>query len=211
MADQNWKEFTQKLVVDYCSERGSRTFTLEQFNAANEEKILNHSAANKHPFDKIRQQFQVLRDSGVLTFVSRGNYTLRQPIVLYGELQEDAPAFVYDFVPRQDRERCEKREYAIETFARDRGWVKQAKDVHGYNCLHPACQNTFKKPDGVPYIEVHHIIPLFENGEDTLANLAVVCAHHHKMAHFAEGTVQTKLKDLFLGIVDERLSAGGYQ
>ena len=210
MSEQSWKEFTQSLVVDYCSERGSRTFTLEQFQAANEAKILNHSVVNKHPFDKIRQQLQVLRDSGILTFVSRGNYTLRQPIVLRGELQEDAPAFVYDFVPPQDREKREKREYIAETFARDRGWVKQAKDVHGYFCLHPACQNTFKKPDGVPYIEVHHIIPLFENGEDALSNLAVVCAHHHKMAHFAESPVQTQLKDLFLGIVEERLAHAGH-
>ncbi len=211
MVDIKWKDFTQNLVVDYCSERGSRTFTLKDFNSANQHKITTHSPLNLNPFAKVRQQLQLLQKDGILTFVDgRGTYTLRDPIVLHGELHEDAPSFVYDQMP-QDRAKREKREYIAETFARDRGWVKQAKDVHGYNCLHPACQNTFKKPDGVPYIEVHHIIPLFENGEDTLSNLAVVCAHHHKMAHFAEGTVQTKLKDLLLGIVDERLSASGYQ
>ncbi len=210
MIDLSWKEFTQNLVVDFCSARGSRTFTLAEFNSANEGQILEHSPLNNNAFAKIRQQFQYLRNDGVLTFLDkRGTYTLREPIVLHGELHEDAPAFVYDQMP-MDRAKREKREYIAETFARDKGWVKQAKDVHGHFCLHPECINTFKKPDGIPYCEVHHIIPLFENGEDALHNLAIVCAHHHKMAHFAEGSTQSKLKDLFLGIVDTRLSAGGH-
>jgi 5-methylcytosine-specific restriction protein A len=67
------------------------------------------------------------------------------------------------------------------------------------------CANTFKKPDGSPYIEVHHIIPLYEGGEDAIWNLAVVCAHHHKMAHFADDETQKDLKKLFLKAVEFRL------
>ena len=45
--------------------------------------------------------------------------------------------------------------------------------------------NTFLKEDGSRYIEVHHIVPLHCGGEDGIWNLSVLCAHHHRMAHFA--------------------------
>lgn len=41
------------------------------------------------------------------------------------------------------------------------------------------------KSDKTPHYEVHHITPFCEGGEDVLENLSVLCAHHHRMAHFA--------------------------
>lgn len=35
-----------------------------------------------------------------------------------------------------------------------------------------------------PYLEVHHIIPLSENGEDTVANAIALCPNCHREAHF---------------------------
>ena len=199
MKEENWKDFTQRLVVDYCNERGSRTFTLQDFQSAKESEIASFSEANKHPFDKVRQQLQLLRKDGILTFVdNRGTYTLREPVILHGELSEESVAFVHQKEPN-------KQEYVRETFARDRGWVRQAKEKFGSYCLHPNCKNTFNKQDGLPYIEVHHIVPLFEGGEDAVWNLAVVCAHHHKMAHFADLDSQIDLRKLFLKIVEKHL------
>lgn len=199
LKSDNWKDFTRELVVNYCNERGSRTFTLQDLQAAKEADILNFSEKNKHPFDKVRQQLQFLREEGILTFVdNRGTYTLRDPVILKDELSEESVAFVHEKEPN-------KREYVRETFARDRGWVKEAKEKFGSYCLHPNCKNTFKKQDGLPYIEVHHIIPLFEGGEDAVWNLVVVCAHHHKMAHFADSNTQKDLRNLFLAIVEKRL------
>jgi 5-methylcytosine-specific restriction endonuclease McrA len=199
MEKVGWKEFVQNLVVDYCNERGSRTFTLAEFQIAKEKEILEFSASNKHPFDKVRQQLQFLKHDEILTFVdNRGTYTLRQPVILHNELMEESVAFVHEKEPH-------KKEYYRETFARDRGWVKEAKERHGSYCLHPKCENTFTKEDGMPYIEVHHIIPLFEGGEDAVWNLAVVCAHHHKMAHFADATTRLDLRRLFLTIVEKSL------
>lgn len=198
MNEQTWKGFIQQLVIDYCNERGSRTFTLQEFQTAKEAEILSFSDANKHPLDKVRQQLQFLRKDGILTFVdNRGTYTLREPVILHGELSEESVAFVHEKEPN-------KQEYIRETFARDRGWVKQAKEKFGSYCLHPNCKNTFNKQDGLPYIEVHHIIPLFEGGEDAVWNLAVVCAHHHKMAHFADMQSQNELRKLFLKLVNDK-------
>lgn len=199
MRKENWKDFTRRIILDYCNERGSRTFTLQEFQIAKESEIISFSEANKHPFDKIRQQLQLLREEEVLTFVdNRGTYTLREPAILHGELSEEGVAFVHQKEPN-------KQEYVRETFARDRGWVRQAKEKFGSYCLHPNCKNTFNKQDGLPYIEVHHIIPLFEGGEDAVWNLAVVCAHHHKMAHFADSETQVDLRKIFLKIVEKHL------
>ena len=195
----NWKDFTRELVVAFCNERGSRTFTLQELQTAKEKEILAYSPKNKYPLPKLRQQLQFLRDEGILTFVdNRGTYTLREPVILHGELSEESVAFIHDAEPN-------KTEYIRETFARDRGWVKEAKEKFGSYCLHPSCNNTFNKQNGLPYIEVHHIVPLFEGGEDAVWNLAVVCAHHHKMAHFADDEMQKDLKKLFLKIVEKQL------
>jgi len=37
-----------------------------------------------------------------------------------------------------------------------------------------------------------------EGGEDGLWNLATVCAHHHKMAHFAEEGCREEIKTQLL-------------
>lgn len=199
MKADNWKNFTQQLVIDYCNERGFRTFTLQDFQSAKESEILSFRESNNNPYAKIRQQLQFLKKDGILSFVdNRGTYTLREPVILEGELTEESVAFVHQKEPN-------KQEYLRETFARDRGWVKQAKEKFGSYCLHPSCKNTFNKENGLPYIEVHHIVPLFEGGEDAVWNLAVVCAHHHKMAHFSDLDMQKDLRKLLLKIVEKHL------
>lgn len=42
--------------------------------------------------------------------------------------------------------------------------------------------------DASPYLEVHHIIPLAENGDDTLENVIVLCPNCHRQAHFGKKT-----------------------
>jgi HNH endonuclease len=59
-------------------------------------------------------------------------------------------------------------------------------------CAHPS----FVTPDGVPYVEVHHIEPLADGGEDTIENVACVCPAHHREVHLgvraAELTAQLR-------------------
>jgi predicted HNH restriction endonuclease len=85
-------------------------------------------------------------------------------------------------------------EYLVETYARDVGWAKMAKEIYGHSCMLDRCGNTFRKNDGSYYIEVHHIIPLHKNGEDAIWNLSVLCAHHHKMAHYADDRTRMRIQ-----------------
>lgn len=44
----------------------------------------------------------------------------------------------------------------------------------------------FLKPDGTPYLETHHILPLAEGGPDTVNNCAAVCPNCHRALHSAD-------------------------
>jgi hypothetical protein len=47
-------------------------------------------------------------------------------------------------------------------------------EVH--DCAHPSFETT----EGVPYTEVHHIVPLADGGEDSIENVACLCPAHHR-------------------------------
>lgn len=51
----------------------------------------------------------------------------------------------------------------------------------------------FIKEDGSPYLEVHHIIPLSENGSDSLENVIAICPNCHRELHF--GNNRTIIKE----------------
>ena len=54
-------------------------------------------------------------------------------------------------------------------------------------CEMPACSNAlFFRFDGNPYLEVHHIVPLGEGGDDTFVNVAALCPHCHRELHFGK-------------------------
>jgi 5-methylcytosine-specific restriction endonuclease McrA len=40
--------------------------------------------------------------------------------------------------------------------------------------------------DGAYYLEVHHIIPLSENGEDSVDNAIALCPNCHRQEHYGE-------------------------
>jgi len=63
--------------------------------------------------------------------------------------------------------------------------VKPLKKLYGGRCQITGEEYIFTKPDGTPYTEAHHLIPLGKGGADSPFNLIVVSAHIHKMLHYA--------------------------
>jgi hypothetical protein len=53
------------------------------------------------------------------------------------------------------------------------------------SCEMPNCRVTlFHKDGGGPFLEVHHIVPLGEDGDDTLINAAALCPMCHRELHY---------------------------
>jgi len=64
-----------------------------------------------------------------------------------------------------------------------KNYVKRRSD---YSCEMPNCHyRAFKKIDGEAYIEVHHVIPLSEGGEDSVNNTVALCPNCHRKLHYA--------------------------
>jgi hypothetical protein len=199
MSTFQWKPFVLNEIHRLCNATGCRTFTLQELQSFSGELFQTAFPHNNNIEAKVRQTLQYLRDDNLILFneAQRGHYTLLADL-LEDEVEEIAKPLILS-------QPIEKREYLIETFARNRGWVKQAKEKLGDICLLHQCENRFKKPNGEYYIEVHHIIPLCEGGEDGIWNLSVLCAHHHKMAHFSDDDTRLKLKKTLVRTVEQRL------
>ncbi|MCX7513444.1 HNH endonuclease [Frateuria hangzhouensis] len=60
-------------------------------------------------------------------------------------------------------------------------------------CEMPGCTCVlFLKDNGASYLEVHHITPLSEKGDDSLVNAAALCPHHHRELHFAKNRLELR-------------------
>ena len=56
-----------------------------------------------------------------------------------------------------------------------------------YSCEMPNCHyKAFQKIDGELYIEVHHVTPLSEGGEDNVNNTVALCPNCHRALHYAD-------------------------
>jgi 5-methylcytosine-specific restriction protein A len=64
--------------------------------------------------------------------------------------------------------------------------VRNLKNLYGGRCQISGEQFTFVKRNGEFYSEVHHLIPLGENGSDSYANAIVVSPLIHRMLHQAD-------------------------
>lgn len=99
----------------------------------------------------------------------------------------DLPALLgrYSEARKVRPERPAVKHTQTRAFDRDPLAVAITRKRAGYRCEVPGCSHTtFITAEGRPYHEVHHIVPLGEGGNDTIANMACVCPSHHREAHF---------------------------
>jgi 5-methylcytosine-specific restriction protein A len=193
-----WKDFVYQQVIEYCNNAGSRTFSLQGFTQDRIDVFRHFRPLNQHVEAKIRQQLQFLRNDNLISFLDNsGHYTLRGIELLKMEVEETKNIDL-------SKEEPEKREYLVETYVRNVAWANQAKKAFGDLCLCNNCGNTFFREDGTRYIEVHHIIPLCNGGEDGLWNLSVLCAHHHRMAHYSDAKTRIALENYLINEIRNR-------
>lgn len=61
-----------------------------------------------------------------------------------------------------------------------KAWVLQAAKGQCEGCDSPA---PFVGNDGLPYLEVHHVMPLASHGSDTTTNAVALCPNCHRRCH----------------------------
>ena len=78
--------------------------------------------------------------------------------------------------------------FAITQYQRDaavKAWVLQQANGKCESCGQPA---PFNGSDGLPFLEVHHVRQLADNGSDTVTNAAALCPNCHREAHYGENS-----------------------
>jgi len=90
-----------------------------------------------------------------------------------------------------------KIEQKIQTYKRNnllRSYIKQRSN---YTCEMPKCNYaSFTKSNGEKYIEIHHIMPLSEGGEDSIENTIALCPNCHREIHHSKN--KEKLNKLLI-------------
>ncbi len=96
-------------------------------------------------------------------------------------------------------------ETSIVTFYRDpavKAWVLKNAAGACECCNKPA---PFKKNNGYPFLEVHHVIELSNEGSDKITNAVALCPNCHRACHYSDKK-NSIIKDLYNTI--DRLEGG---
>jgi hypothetical protein len=100
------------------------------------------------------------------------------------ELESDLNALLARYRARSSRQPPRSGTTSATVYDRDPDVIAIAKIRADYHCEVPGCkQPLFVKRDGKPYVEVHHIVTLAEDGFDTPDNVACLCPSHHREIH----------------------------
>jgi hypothetical protein len=96
-----------------------------------------------------------------------------------------------------------KRTRQISDFVRDPYIVAAALARAQDQCEMQNCKSQlFQRDDDRSYLEVHHIVPLGEGGDDTLINAAALCPSCHRELHF--GKLRLKKRAQLKSVIDKK-------
>lgn len=97
-----------------------------------------------------------------------------------------------------------RRTRQINDFIRDPYVVAAALARALEQCEMPNCKSElFQRDDERSYLEVHHVIPLGEGGDDSLINAAALCPSCHRELHF--GKLRLKKRALLKSAIDQKV------
>ena len=88
-----------------------------------------------------------------------------------------------------------RRQSVRNDFVRNPFVVAAAVMRAGGICDVPGCQSEpFATEGGSTYLEVHHVVPLGEGGDDALANAAAICPRCHRELHFGRNRLALRAR-----------------
>jgi 5-methylcytosine-specific restriction protein A len=92
--------------------------------------------------------------------------------------------------------------YTIETTQRKRSAEVKAWVLLEANGICECCKSSapFLKAGGIPYLEVHHVVHLAEDGPDTTENAVAICPNCHRALHLAANK-NDLVKSLYIKVV----------
>ncbi|WP_189613360.1 HNH endonuclease [Saccharospirillum salsuginis] len=109
-------------------------------------------------------------------------------------LGSDSDNFVdqFDLAPpvERDAKRCETKSFPFVRRAEVRRYVLVRANG---KCEYCGAQG-FTMANGRLYLETHHVIPLHDNGPDSVENVVALCPNHHREAHHGKCRDEIRLE-----------------
>lgn len=103
-------------------------------------------------------------------------------------------------IPNYETSVVDRKPISGEAYDRDSEVCKSARERAQGKC--EFCSEIgFIRPDGKIFLEVHHIVPLSEGGNDISENVAALCPNHHREAHLGR-----RANDIKKTLINLRLS-----
>lgn len=122
--------------------------------------------------------------------IFNGQHLTLDPKTLDQAFEREIQVSSYDSKQRRQDRLKQANKKPISTFAQTRIFIRNADVVvevlQRANGVCDYCDQPapfMKDSDGQGFLEVHHIIPLADNGDDTIANAVALCPNCHRQAH----------------------------
>lgn len=183
--------FNQNKALCDSNENGTRLFLFEVYEAGNYMYVGEVELALNPYLSRQTDSEKKTRDVTVFPLLLRGN---AHPPLRKKDLPAPDEEIVKKKIPivrpdgpgfpaRSSVDDGGRHDVATEVFDDDQivaEYAKRKADGVCQLCNKPA---PFKDPDGEPFLEIHHIIPLAEGGEDSIGNVVALCPNCHRRMH----------------------------
>jgi len=149
----------------------------------------------------------VIGNVGSEIYVAKANAVLPVPADAGRELAQKIDHKTIIAKAAKIRGKPVRKDRMVVDFVRNPLIVAGALSRANGSCEMPDCSHqTFSRGDGSVFLEVHHIIPLAERGEDTLLNAAGLCPMCHRELHF--GAERLRKRAVLSAHVDKLMKSG---
>ncbi len=174
-------------LAKYANNRGSRSWFIIQKGKLYDFKAIWAAArpgsltpSEYHTY-KVKRELERLKFKIISTDeLSSWNSEFYKKVIASSKMERSARQKRLEHAPKVPS----TRQKTVTVFVRNPDVVAealyQAAGVCG-KCSHDA--PFIRKLDKTPYLEVHHIKPLAEGGEDTVENAIALCPNCHRQAH----------------------------
>lgn len=191
LAGEQGLSFSQNKTLFESKENETRLFLFEVFEEGNYTYIGEVELALNPYLSRQTDREKITRDVTVFPLVLKGNAhpPLRKKAVpetseeIARKKAQKLPLDQLEFQARYSLKEGGRREVVSEVFDSDQivsEYAKRRADGICQLCNLPA---PFKNHNGDPFLEIHHIVPLAEGGQDIIENVAALCPNCHRKMH----------------------------
>jgi 5-methylcytosine-specific restriction protein A len=183
--------FNQNKTLCESNENGTCLFLFEVFEKGHYTYMGVAELADNPYLSRQTDSEKTIRDVTVFPLILRGNAHPPLPKKAVPETIEEIvhkkaqklPLDQLEFQARYSLKAGGRREVVSEVFDSDQivsEYAQRRADGICQLCNRPA---PFKNRDGEPFLEIHHIIPLAEGGQDSIENVVALCPNCHRRMH----------------------------